>query len=144
MLIREKAKHIPKGLELAILLEVSADKPGNVNFAVGVEGTRVEHFLASAVAAAPSFEEAANRGIAVSNNKLCISEVSLGQIIKKCVADINASQKAGNTLLGPVILFAPLAVAAGMTPTKGNFAFEIPRLRENAKLAGGSKTPDEP
>ncbi|HLE75435.1 MAG TPA: triphosphoribosyl-dephospho-CoA synthase [Candidatus Bathyarchaeia archaeon] len=143
MLIREKAKHISKCLELAILLEVSADKPGNVNFAVGFEGTRIEHFLASAVAAAPSFEEVANRGIAVSNNKLCISEVSLGQIIKKCVADINAWQKGGNTLLGTVILFAPLAVAAGMTPTKGNFAFEIPRLRENAKLAVESTTPED-
>jgi triphosphoribosyl-dephospho-CoA synthetase len=40
----EKAKHISKCLELAILLEVSADKPGNVNFVVGFEGTRVEHF----------------------------------------------------------------------------------------------------
>ena len=143
MLISEKAKHISKCLELAILLEVSAEKPGNVNFVVGFEGTRVEHFLASAVAAAPSFEEAANRGIAVSNNKLRISEVGLGQIIKKCVADINAWQKGGNTMLGTVILFAPLAVAAGMTPTKGSFVFEVPRLRENVKLAVESTTPED-
>jgi len=143
MLISEKAKHISKCLELAILLEVSAEKPGNVNFVVGFEGTRVEHFLASAVAAAPSFEEAANRGIAVSNNKLRISEVGLGQIIKKCVADINAWQKGGNTMLGTVILFAPLAVAAGMTPTKRNSGFEISRLRENVKLAVESTTPED-
>jgi triphosphoribosyl-dephospho-CoA synthetase len=38
---------------LAILLEVSADKPGNVNLVVGFEGTNHMHFLASAVAAAP-------------------------------------------------------------------------------------------
>ncbi len=139
----EKAKHISKCLELAILLEVSADKPGNVNFVVGFEGTRVEHFLASAVASAPFFEEAANRGIAVSNHKLRISDVGIGQIIKKCVADINAWQKGGNTLLGTVILFAPLAVAAGMTPTKGNFVFEIPRLRENVKLTVESTTPED-
>jgi triphosphoribosyl-dephospho-CoA synthase len=139
----EKAKHISKCIELAILLEVSADKPGNVNFVVGFEGTRVEHFLASAVASAPFFEEAANRGIAVSNHKLRISDVGIGQIIKKCVADINAWQKGGNTLLGTVILFAPLAVAAGMAPTKGNFAFEIPRLRENVKLAVESTTPED-
>ena len=139
----EKAKHISKCLELAILLEVSADKPGNVNFVVGFEGTRCEHFLASAVAAAPSFEEAANRGIAVSNNKLCISDVGMGQSIKKCVADINAWQKGGNTLLGTVILFMPIAVAAGMTPTKGSFDFEIPRLRENVKLAVESTTPED-
>jgi triphosphoribosyl-dephospho-CoA synthase len=139
----EKAKHISKCLELAIMLEVSADKPGNVNLVVGFEGTRVEHFLASAVASAPFFEEAANRGIAVSNHKLRISDVGIGQIIKNCVADINAWQKGGNTLLGTVILFAPLAVAAGMTPTKGNFVFEIPRLRENVKLAVESTTPED-
>jgi triphosphoribosyl-dephospho-CoA synthase len=143
MLHCEKAKHISKCLELAILLEVSADKPGNVNFVVGFEGTRVEHFLSSAVAAAPFLEEAANRGIAVSNHKLRISNVGIGQIIKKCVADIKAWQKGGNTLLGTVILFAPLAVAAGMTPTKGNFVFEIPRLRENVKLAVESTTPED-
>jgi triphosphoribosyl-dephospho-CoA synthase len=139
----EKAKHISKCLELAILLEVSADKPGNVNFVVGFEGTRCEHFLASAVAVAPSFEEAANRGIAVSNNKLCISDVGMGQSIKKCVADINAWQKGGNTLLGTVMLFVPIAVAAGMTPTEGTFDFEIPRLRENIKLAVESTTPED-
>jgi triphosphoribosyl-dephospho-CoA synthase len=143
MLHCEKAKHISECLELAILLEVSADKPGNVNFVVGFEGTRVEHFLSSAVAAAPFFEEAANRGIAVSNHKLRISDVGIGQIIKKCVADINAWQKGGNTLLGTVILFAPLAVAAGMIPTKGNFVFEIPRLRENVKLTVESTTPED-
>jgi len=139
----EKAKHISKCLELAILLEVSADKPGNVNLVTGFEGTRVEHFLASAVAAAPSFEEAANRGIAVSKHNLRISDVGIGQIIKECVADINAWQEGGNTLLGTVILFAPLAVAAGMTPAKANFDFEFPRLRENVKLAVESTTPED-
>ena len=116
MLQREKAKHICKCLEIAILFEVSANKPGNVNFVVGFEGTRVEHFLASAVAAAPSFEEAARRGIAVANGKLRISDVGMGQLIKNCVADIDAWQKGGNTLLGTVMLFIPMAVAAGMTP----------------------------
>jgi triphosphoribosyl-dephospho-CoA synthase len=143
MLHCEKAKHVSKCLELAILLEVSADKPGNVNFVVGFEGTLAEHFLASAVAAAPSFEEAANRGIAVSNHKLRVGDVGMGQIIKKCVADINAWQKGGNTLLGTVILFTPIAVAAGMTSLKGNFAFDVSRLRENMKLAIESTTPED-
>ena len=139
----EKAKHISKCLELAILLEVSADKPGNVNFVVGFEGTRVEHFLASAVAAAPSFEEAANRGIAVSEKRLSVNDVGMGQIIRKCVADINAWQKGGNTLLGTVLLFVPIAVAAGMTPTEENFGFDFARLRENVKLAVESTTAED-
>jgi triphosphoribosyl-dephospho-CoA synthase len=140
---REKAKHISKCLELAILLEVSAAKPGNVNFVAGFEGTRVENFLASAVAATPSFEEAANRGIAVAEKKLSVNDVGMGQIIKQCVADINAWQKGGNTLLGTVILFVPMAVAAGMTPVKGNFGFEFSRLRENLKLAVESTTAED-
>jgi triphosphoribosyl-dephospho-CoA synthase len=140
---REKAKHISKCLELAILLEVSADKPGNVNFVEGFEGTRVENFLASAVAATPSFEEAANRGIAVAEKKLSVKDVGMGQIIKQCIADINAWQKGGNTLLGTVILFVPIAVAAGMTPVKGNFNFEFSRLRENLKFAVESTTAED-
>jgi len=135
----EKAKHISKCLEMAILFEVSANKPGNVNFVVGFEGTRVEHFLASAVAAASSFEEAARRGIAVADGKLHISEVGMGQLMKNCVADIDAWQKGGNTLLGAVMLFMPIAVAAGMTPMNGN-AFDLVALRENIKLAVESTT----
>jgi triphosphoribosyl-dephospho-CoA synthase len=135
---REKAKHISRCLELAMLLEVSAAKPGNVNFATGFEGTRIEHFLASAVAAESSFEEAARRGIAVSEKKLNVSDVGMGRIIKECAADINAWQKGGNTLLGTVMLLVPIAVAAGMTPTEGNF--DLARLRENLQLAVESTT----
>ncbi len=138
----EKAKHISKCLELAILLEVSADKPGNVNFVVGFEGTRVEHFLASAVAAHASFEEAARRGIAVSNRELRISDAGIGELIKNCTADIDVWQRGGNTLIGTTMLFVPLAVAAGMTPLKGN-SFDFAELRRNLKLAVESTTPQD-
>ncbi len=140
----EKAKHISQCLELAILFEVSADKPGNVNLVVGFEGTRHEHFLASAVAAAPSFELAAERGIAFSRGELQVSDVGVGRIIKDCIADINAWQQGGNTLIGTVILFAPIAVAAGIAPTKGEeHVFEIPELRENLRLVVESTTPED-
>ena len=139
----EKAQHISQCLELAILLEVSANKPGNVNFVVGFEGTRVEHFLASAIAAAPSLREAANRGIAVANREFRIREVGVGQLIRDCVTEINAWQTGGNTLLGTTILFVPLAVAAGMTPTTGNYEFELSQLRRNLKLTVESTTPQD-
>jgi triphosphoribosyl-dephospho-CoA synthase len=138
----EKARHISKCLEMAILFEVSANKPGNVNFVVGFEGTRVEHFLASAVAVAPSFEEAARRGIAVKDGKLPLNAVGMGQLIKNCVADIDAWQTGGNTLLGTVILFIPIAVAAGMTSMKDN-AFDLTKLRENIKLTVESTTAED-
>jgi triphosphoribosyl-dephospho-CoA synthase len=138
----EKARHIAKCLELAVLFEVTANKPGNVNLVVGFEGTRVEHFLSSAVAATPVFEAAARRGIAVSEGKLSLSEVGLGQLMKDCVADIAVWQTGGNTLLGTVILFMPLAVAAGMTPMKEN-AFDLAELRKNIKLAVESTTAED-
>lgn len=138
----EKAKHISNCLELAILLEVSADKPGNVNFVVGFEGTRIEHFLASAVAAHASFEEAANRGIDVANRKLRISDAGIGELIRNCAVAINVWQGGGNTLIGTVMLFVPLAVAAGMTRMKGN-RFDFAELRRNLKLAVESTTPQD-
>ena len=143
MPISEKAKHIAKCLELAILLEVSANKPGNVNFSVGFHGTRIEHFLASAVAARPSFEKAAERGVAVSEGRLGVGKVGMGKIIKECASDISAWQKGGNTLLGTVMLFVPLAVAAGMTRTERNFVFDFGVLRENLRLAVESTTPKD-
>jgi triphosphoribosyl-dephospho-CoA synthase len=139
----EKAKHISQCLELAMLLEVSANKPGNVNLTTGFEGTRVEHFLASAVAASGWFEETASRGIAVHDGKRSVGDVGMGQIIKECAADINAWQTGGNTLLGTVMLLVPIAVAAGMTPTEENFGFDLARLRENLRLAVESTTAED-
>jgi triphosphoribosyl-dephospho-CoA synthase len=135
----EKARHISRCLQLAILFEISANKPGNVNFVVGFEGTRVEHFLASAVAAAPPFEVAARRGLTVRDDRLKIGEVGVGQLIKDCVTDIDNWQTGGNTLLGTAILFMPIAVAAGITPMESN-AFDVTALRENIKLVVESTT----
>lgn len=130
-----KAKYISQCLQLAILIEVSTNKPGNVNFNVGFEKTRAEHFLASAVAAAPSFEAASKRGIRIASKKLPVNKAGIGGIIKTCITDIKAWQSGGNTLLGTVMLFVPLAVAAGMTYTKKDFTFDITKLRQNLKTA---------
>lgn len=143
MALYNKAKHISSCLGLAILFEISANKPGNVNLIVGFEGTRYEHFLASAVAAEPYFEWAAERGVEVSQGKIHVSDVGLGRIIKNCVKDINSWQRGGNTLLGTVILLLPIAVAAGMTPTGEEHILEIPELRENLKFVVESTTPED-
>jgi triphosphoribosyl-dephospho-CoA synthase len=127
----QKAQHISRCLQLAILLEVSADKPGNVNFASSFEGTNVVHFLASAVAVGSSFQEAAERGIQIADGKRALSEAGLGELIKTGVKDVMAWQRGGNTILGTVILFAPIAVAAGMTSTDENFKLDFSVLRKN-------------
>lgn len=139
----EKAKHISQCLELAILFEISADKPGNVNLTVGFEGTKYEHFLASAVAVAPSFESAAEKGITFSRGEISLKDLRLGEIMKKCVIDVNAWQGGGNTLLGTIILLSPIAVAAGMTSvTKGNTS-DIRKVRENLKSVVEATTPED-
>jgi triphosphoribosyl-dephospho-CoA synthase len=130
-------------LELAILFEISADKPGNVNLTVGFEGTKYEHFLASAVAAAPWFEFAAEKGIAFFRGQTRLSDMRLGSIMRKCVIDVNTGQRGGNTLLGTIILLSPIAVAAGITPfMKGNI-FDVGRLRENLKRVVEATTPED-
>ncbi len=136
----QKAEHIRKCLELAILFEVSADKPGNVNLTSSFEGTTIQHFLASAVAAGSSFQEAAYRGCSIAENKLSISEVGLGQLIKNCANDVNTWQHGGNTILGTIMLFVPIAIAAGMTPIDENCSFEFSILRKNIDLAVKSTT----
>jgi triphosphoribosyl-dephospho-CoA synthase len=140
---RRKAEYISKCLELAILLEVSAFKPGNVTPTASFEGTRIEHFLASAVAVRSRFEIAALRGIAVSERKMNVRNVRVGQIVKECIADINAWQKGGNTLLGTIILFVPIAVAAGMTSGGKNLGFDFSQVRKNLRLVVESTTAED-
>jgi triphosphoribosyl-dephospho-CoA synthase len=136
-----KSRQISQSLELAILLEASAHKPGNISLVTNFENTRFEHFLASAVAATPSFELAAERGTAVAEGKSTLTEIGLGQLIKDCVAEVDAWQHGGNTLLGTIILLSPIAVAAGMTSV--GTAFEARRLRKALKLIVESTTPED-
>jgi triphosphoribosyl-dephospho-CoA synthase len=136
-----KTQHIAQCLQLAIMLEVSTPKPGNVSFASSFEKTRIEHFLASAIAAGPSFEDAAFRGLSVAEKKLEVSEVGLGQLIKDCTASINAWQKGGNTILGTVMLFIPIASASGMTSMDEYFILDFDQMRKNIDLVVKSTSP---
>lgn len=136
----EKADHISRCLELAILLEVSAyPKPGNVHRTADFPETRYEHFLASAVAVTPSFKRAAEQGIKVSEEKIAISEVGIGNIVKDGVDRMRESQSGGNTLLGALILLMPIAAAAGMV----SYSFSLSKLRKNIKAIVESTTPED-
>ena len=119
---------------MAILFEVTSSKPGNVNLTTGFAGTRIEHFLASAVAAITSFRKAAKNGIAILNGKMETKDAAVGWLMKECVSDISSWQKGGNTLLGTVMLFMPLAIASGMTPTDKKHNFDINMIRKNLRL----------
>jgi len=138
--LTEKADHIARCLELAILLEVSAyPKPGNVHRTADFPKTRYEHFLASAVAIAPSFRKVAEQGIKVSEEKISPAEVGIGSVIKDAVDRMRWSQSGGNTLLGAIILLAPMAAAAGMISN----SFSLSKLRGNIETVVRSTTPED-
>ncbi len=136
----EKADYISRCLELAILYEVSGyPKPGNVHRTANFVGTSFEHYLASAVAVAPSLRIAAEQGIKLSEGQIVASEVGIGYVIKDAVDRMLQSQSGGNTLLGAIILLAPIAVGAGMV--RSGFSFS--KLRQNIKMVVESTTPDD-
>jgi triphosphoribosyl-dephospho-CoA synthase len=128
----QKALDISRCLQLAILLEVSADKPGNVNFTSSFEGTGKEHFLASAIAVGPVFQEAAKRGMQIVKGEHGVNAAGLGELVKWGVEEFMEWQYGGNTILGTVMLLMPIAVAAGMTPTHENAGgMDLKVLRDN-------------
>ena len=140
MELADKAKHVSQCLQLAILLEAGAHKPGNVSVVTNFEKTRYEHFLASAVAVEPSFEAAAKKGTEIGEGRVPVANAGVGQVIKNSVTVVNAWQHGGNTLLGTIILLSPLAIAAGMISTA---AFKISELRKNVRLVVESTTPED-
>lgn len=83
---------------LAAILEASAPKPGNVSPGRPFRDMRYEDFVASAIASGPEFSAAAQR--------------PLGETIFGAMA-ATRRWTAANTNLGIVLLFAPLARAAG-------------------------------
>jgi len=124
---------VSRSLQLAVLLEVSAyPKPGNVHRTSNFHQTSYEHYLASAVALMPHFAHAAYRGAKASQNKVALSRVGIGKIIKETVTDINVWQHGGNTLLGSVILLVPMATAAGFMLTESS-RFSVDGLRRDLK-----------
>ena len=137
---KNRAEYISQCLELAILYEVSGyPKPGNVHRTADFVETRFEHYLASAVAVAPSFRFAADQGIKFSKGELLATEIGVGNIIKDAVNRMIKSQTGGNTLLGSIILLTPIAVAAGMISNN----FVISRLREKIGIVVKSTTPED-
>jgi triphosphoribosyl-dephospho-CoA synthase len=81
---------------MAMMIEVTAyPKPGNVDRNHDFEGTRLEHFLASAIFARPALEKAAG-GLG-----------GLGEVFREAVR-LTAAHGGGNTHFGAFILLVPL------------------------------------
>src|SRR3954451_225531 len=83
--------------QLACVLEVSAEKPGNITPSHDFHDTRYEDMLRSAIALGPELARAGERGVGAT-----------------ILAAVEASRRAApaNTNLGIALLLAPLAKAA--------------------------------
>jgi triphosphoribosyl-dephospho-CoA synthase len=100
--------------QLSILLEVSAyPKPGNVHRLHDFLTTRYEHFLAGSVAVSPSINRLAQSGFDVKAGHKTWEELRLGNCVYSAIKDSFKWQSGGNVNLGIVLLFAPIAAAAG-------------------------------
>ncbi|MDD1779312.1 MAG: triphosphoribosyl-dephospho-CoA synthase, partial [Candidatus Helarchaeota archaeon] len=118
---------------IAALLEVSGyPKPGNVHRTQDFGETRYEHFLVSGVTISPLLQEIAYRGFRAQKNQIGLSDLKLGAQILKGVKTNLEWQKGGNTNLGILLLFTPLACAAGMMIADPSPS--LSRLRSNLGL----------
>lgn len=89
---------------LAVIIEATAPKPGNVHRGADFEDSAYPDFIVAAVATAPVFEEAV--------------ELPLGQIVLAAV-DVTRRAVGTNTNLGTTLLLAPLAKVPRTTPLAG-------------------------
>ncbi len=136
----DAAAYVAECLQLAVLLEVSAyPKPGNVHRTADFEETRYEHFLASAIALAPCFREAAQQGVFVAKGEISPDEIGMGKLIKDTVEHVKRWQRGGNTVLGTIMLLTPIASAAGIALTKKPLSAS--RLRKHIQRVVAATTP---
>jgi len=91
-------------VHIACLLEVCADKPGNVTWGKDFWDTRFMDFMASAVAIAPAFQN--------------VSTSSVGETILRAARDTRQLVST-NTNLGMILLLAPLSKAVARPHPRG-------------------------
>ena len=115
--------------QLAILLEASSPKPGNVNRNIGFSDTDYRHFLASASLMGRGLHMCATRGAALAQGEITPSEIRIGDLIHQCALDTFTGINRRNTILGTILLYTPLVVASSATVTENQF-FSVEALTE--------------
>jgi triphosphoribosyl-dephospho-CoA synthase len=101
--------------QLAAALEVSGyPKPGNVHRTADFDDLRFEDFLSSSIALGPPIRRLTRRGLNAFRGRLPLNRIHIGEAVKEAVDETTSWQKGGNTHLGTILLFAPLAAAAGL------------------------------
>ncbi|MEM3546281.1 MAG: triphosphoribosyl-dephospho-CoA synthase [Candidatus Bathyarchaeia archaeon] len=125
----EIADQIMVAGQLAATLEVCGwPKPGNVHRTSDFPDTRFEHFIAGSISLGPVLWETAFKAVSLKLGET--SEVKIGSLIKRAVLNVKAWHRGGNTHLGVILLFIPMAAAVGMTLAASS-NINIPDFREN-------------
>lgn len=135
--------YVSRCASLAALMEVSAyPKPGNVHRTRDLPETRFEHFLAGGVAIGPDIRKLALRGRDAVSGSLSWDQISVGKSVLNAVVDTLEWQRGGNVNLGVVLLFAPIAAAAGATLHESQ-SINAMDLRENLEKVVRTAVPDD-
>ena len=135
--------YVSRCASLAALMEVSAyPKPGNVHRTRDLPETRFEHFLAGGVAIGPDMRELALRGQDAVSGALGWDQIRVGKSVLNAVVDSLEWQRGGNVNLGVVLLFAPIAAAAGATLHE-SASIDAMGLRENLEKVVRAAVPDD-
>jgi triphosphoribosyl-dephospho-CoA synthase len=139
----EAEVYVGRCATLAALLEVSAyPKPGNVHRTRDFPKTRYEHFLAGSVALNEATRKLAAQGFEASGGSIGWDEIGVGQLALEAVSDSLGWQGGGNVNLGVVLLFAPIAAAAGATLQESP-EVEALVLRESLRSVINNTTPND-
>lgn len=115
-----KLEDIATCAQLACILEVSAQKPGNVNRLHNFADTKFEHFLSSGVAIGTPVYKAAERGYSAGKGNIDPGDIGVGELIKEAVFRSSQWHHGRNTNLGISILLIPLGASAGMAIAEGS------------------------
>ncbi len=111
--------------QLAILLEASSPKPGNVNRLRRFSDAGYRHFVASACLAGRGLHIAASRGVELARNTIQPSDVRIGEIIHECALDVYTGLNRSNTILGTMLLDIPIIVScAAAVESEGRFSIK--------------------
>jgi triphosphoribosyl-dephospho-CoA synthase len=97
--------------QLAILLEASSPKPGNVNRIQSFSDTSYRHFLASASLLNKGLFDSSVTGWRLGLDEIEADEVELGKLIHESSELVFGGPNLSNTIMGTILLYVPLAVA---------------------------------
>ncbi len=126
-------KNIPWSIasvaQLSILLEVSSPKPGNVNRLRQFSDTSYRHFLASAALMGRGLHLAGIKGAKLARIEIPPNRVGIGELILECSKDVFGGLNQSNTILGTILLYIPIVIAAAATLEEEK-AFDNEKLRK--------------